>query len=508
MQEMQREGFDKDEFCEKLSHVVVYRIEVPENTDLNRYFEIMNTRGEQLEQHDILKATLMSYLKDEKDKAIFAKIWDACSDMTGYIQMHFISKGNEVREAIFGGYWNDMPPKTWTNYKKEIKENSLNGVGHTIEEIITVDFQVDTDDGYLDDDIRVRFESVIEFPYFLIHTLKVYIAIKGISHENAGSKIIDELLDDKKLIESFNRVTTYGVNDKGRIADNKENFSREFIICLLRTRFLFDKYIVKREYANENADREWSLKSLYVSGQQSKKKPYYRNTLFIRKGEHNKEKRSNDRNKRNIMLQSALRVSYTSPKVMHWITQLLIWLSKDNYSNALSNNLSEFSDAIEEIAKNAVREQFFDVCEDGVYAMGVNTPHIVFNYLDYLLWMSEPKKYDDFTFEFRNSVEHWYPQNPSEGTFESWTDGVDQFGNLCIIQRNVNSKFSNMSPEAKKSTFKEMISKGSIKLRLMSELTEKGDGKAASLYWKDSLYKEHEEHMIDMLCRACYPEEE
>ena len=94
--------------------------------------------------------------------------------------------------------------------------------------------------------------------------------------------------------------------------------------------------------------------------------------------------------------------------------------------------MSEFSDAIEEIAKNAVREQFFDVCEDGVYAMGVNTPHIVFNYLDYLLWMSEPKKYDDFTFEFRNSVEHWYPQNPSEGTFESWTDGVDQFGNLCI----------------------------------------------------------------------------
>lgn len=507
MQEMQREGFDKDEFCEKLSRVVVYRIEVPENTDLNRYFEIMNTRGEQLEQHDILKATLMSYLKDEKDKVIFAKIWDACSDMTGYIQMHFISKGNEVREAIFGGYWNDMPPKSWTNYKKEIKANSMNGVGHTIEEIINVDFQVDTDDGYLDDDIRVRFESVIEFPYFLLHTLKVYIAIKGISHENAGSKIIDELLDDKKLIESFNRITTYGVNDKGRIADNKETFSKEFIICLLRTRFLFDKYIVKREYANENADGEWSLKSLYVSGQQSKKKPYYRNTLFTRKGEYNKEKRSNDRNKRNIMLQSALRVSYTSPKVMHWITQLLIWLSKDNYSNALSNDLSVFSDAIEEIAKNAVCEQFFDVCEDGVYAMGVNTPHIVFNYLDYLLWMSEPKKYDDFTFEFRNSVEHWYPQNPSEGTFESWTDGVDQFGNLCIIQRNVNSKFSNMSPEAKKSTFKEMISKGSIKLRLMSELTEKGDGKAASLYWKDALYKKHEEHMIDMLCRACYPKE-
>ena len=507
MQEMLREGFDKDKFCEKLSRVVVYRIEVPENTDLNRYFEIMNTRGEQLEQHHILKATLMSYLNDEKDKAIFAKVWDACSDMTGYVQMHFISKGNEVREAVFGGYWNDMPPKSWTDYKTKINADSLNGVGYTIEEIVNSDFRVDTDDGYLDEDIRVRFESVIEFPYFLIHTLKVYIAIKGITHENDGSKIIDELLDDKKLIEIFNRVTAHGVYGKSKVVNNKEDFSREFIICLLRTRFLFDKYIVKREYANENVDGEWSLKSLYVSGQHSKKKPYYRNTVFIHKGEHNQEKRSNERNKRNIMLQSALRVSYTSPKVMHWITQLLIWLSKNNYENALGDDLSTFSGAIEEIAKNSVREQFFDVCDEGVYTMGVSTPHIVFNYLDFLLWKAEPKKYDDFTFEFRNSVEHWYPQNPSEGTFEAWTDGVDHFGNLCIIQRNVNSKFSNMSPEAKKSTFKEMISKGSLKLRIMSELTEKGEGKAASLYWKDTQYKEHEKKMIDKLYRACYPNE-
>lgn len=504
MQEMKKEGFDKAQFCEKLSRVVIYRIEVPENTDLNRYFEIMNTRGEQLEQHDILKATLMSYLQDEKEKAIFAEIWDACSDMTGYVQMHFISKGNEVRETIFGGYWNDMPPKSWSDYKRRIKANSLNGVGYTIAEIIDTNFRVDIDDGYLDDDVRVRFESIIEFPYFLIHTLKVFVSIKGITYEDTDAKIIDELLDDKRLIESFNRVTSHGVNNKGRIADNKKAFAREFIICLLRTRFLFDKYIIKREYANENSDGEWSLKELHVSGQQSKKKPYYRNTWFTRKGEHNQEKRSNERNIRNIMLQSALRVSYTSPKVMHWITQLLIWLSEDNYVNSLGDNLSMFDSVAERIAGKAVREQFFDVCKDGVYALGVSTPHIVFNYLDFLLWESEPKKYYDFTFEFRNSVEHWYPQNPSEGTFEQWTDGVDRFGNLCIIQRNVNSKFSNMSPEAKKSTFKEMIAKGSIKLRIMSELTEKGDGKAASLYWKDTICREHEKAMVEKLYRACY----
>lgn len=37
---------DRNAFINKLSSVKIYRIEVPENTDLNHYFEIMNTRGE------------------------------------------------------------------------------------------------------------------------------------------------------------------------------------------------------------------------------------------------------------------------------------------------------------------------------------------------------------------------------------------------------------------------------------------------------------------------------
>lgn len=212
------------------------------------------------------------------------------------------------------------------------------------------------------------------------------------------------------------------------------------------------------------------------------------------------------------MIQSALRVSYTSPKVMHWITKLLIWLSASDCKNIKNESIINFDKAAEEIAIDAVRENFFHACKDGIYAMGVNTPHIVFNYLDYLLWQEDfqnkTKKYSNFAFEFRNSVEHWYPQNPSEGTFEQWKDGVDQFGNLCIIQRNVNSKFSNMSPEAKKSTFKDMIAKGSIKLRIMSSLTEKNGDMSASLYWKKTAYKEHEEKMLEYLRKSCNVEQD
>ena len=161
-------------------------------------------------------------------------------------------------------------------------------------------------------------------------------------------------------------------------------------------------------------------------------------------------------------------------------------------------------------------EQFFNVCEDRSYALGINKPHIVFNYLDYLLWKSDNESdkrsmYRDFTFEFRNSVEHWYPRNPSEGSFERWEDGedikdnVDTFGNLCIIHRNINSKFSNMSPEAKNSTYKDIIQKGSLKLRIMSQLTEEYKGRDASLYWKKTLYKKHENDMIEKLRNACFP---
>ena len=490
----------EEKLRDNLSRVVVYRIEVPDNTDLNRYFEIMNTRGEQLEQHDILKATLMSYLSDEQDKSLFAEIWDACSDMTGYVQMHFTSKQNTVREAIFGDYWSEIPSKHWDDYKKGIEWGAINGQELTLAKITERNFTVESFDGNLDDKTRVRFESIIDFPYFLLHVLKVYVSLNNIFHED-GLKIMDDLLDDKRLLDSFNRVVSYGVNKEGRIKENKEAFSKGFIVSLLRTRFLFDQYVIKREYKNENSDGDWSLKALYVSGKGTGKKPYYYNTMFVRKGEHYQDWKSNTRNKQNIMIQSALRVSFTSPKVMHWITQLLIWLSENEEEEKIG-----FYEVAEDIARKAVREQFFDISRDGIYEMGVNTPHIVFNYLDYLLWKDNVENYNDFSFEFRNSVEHWYPQHPSEGSFDPWTDGVDRFGNLCIIQRNVNSRFSNMSPEAKKSTFEKMISKGSLKLRLMSELTTVNDGTNASQNWKDNVCRKHEEEMIKILKDSCKPE--
>lgn len=472
-------------FIDRLKSVILYRIEVPEHTDLNRYFEIMNTRGEQLEQHDILKAQLMGYLSDRCEQEFFARVWDACSDMTGYVQMHF---AKEEREKIFGSGWNNEPSDDWNDY--EVCLAMEQGEDHKVSIMSTIEpsFEVEVSDGKLEDDkTKIRFESVIGFPHFLLHVLRVFLSVESISMDE--EKVLGRLLDDKRLLNDFNEVIFYGRMGGKRIKDNKGEFARRFIMFLLRSRFLFDQFIIKRESIGDDQDGRWSLKELCTSGAWSAKKPYYANTRL--RYENEWEKTYAPRNKECLMIQSALRVSYTSPKVMHWITELLEWLFTNNETERY-----KLTDEAERIAAEAVKDNFLDLDN---YELGVQTSHVVFNYLDYLLWKENKEKYEDFVFEFRNSVEHWYPQHPSENTIEAW-DEVDTFGNLCIISRSVNSKFSNLSPGSKMQTFERMVQRGSLKLRIMGNIIgniiKKGGGNQD---WVKHACREHEEEMLERL---------
>ena len=500
------DGIQKDDFLKRLRRVILYRIEVPEHTDLNRYFEIMNTRGEQLEQHDILKAQLMECLSKRCEQEFFSRVWTACSDMTGYVQMHF---AKAEREEIFGDKWSpDKLSGSWSRYAGCLKMGQSADKGGAIKDIIKPSFRVETADGVQEGDgTPIRFDSIIGFPHFLLHVLRVFLRVENVSLSKGSG--LGSLLDDKHLLADYNKVIACGQMGGKPIKENEASFARKFILFLLRSRFLFDQFIIKREYAGDDQEGVWSLKELCTSGRGSKKRPYYINTRLCYPNEW--EKTYAPRNKECLMIQSALRVSYTSPKVMHWITELLVWLFDDE------SELPKLSDRAERIAAEAVAEGFFEKSLEEMgaydlqeyksedYAFGVRTPHIVFNYLDYLLWKSDKEAYKDFVFEFRNSVEHWYPQHPSEGTFEVW-DGIDTFGNLCIISRSVNSKFSNLSPASKMDTYRGMVQKGSLKLRKMGEIidelrkTEK-PGAAAKL-WRQSACAKHEKEMIRLLCRA------
>lgn len=76
---------------------------------------------------------------------------------------------------------------------------------------------------------------------------------------------------------------------------------------------------------------------------------------------------------------------------------------------------------------------------------------------------NDGKKYNDFKFEFRNSVEHWYPQHPYD--LQQWNKG-DRFGNLCLVPRHINSRFSNMDPAKKNQRMKSQLIKGALNFAL------------------------------------------
>jgi uncharacterized protein with ParB-like and HNH nuclease domain len=68
-----------DEFCNYFfEKVTILRILVPEDTDLNHYFEIMNSRGEQLEKHEILKAKMLEVLEDDNFEICFQLDLGSC----------------------------------------------------------------------------------------------------------------------------------------------------------------------------------------------------------------------------------------------------------------------------------------------------------------------------------------------------------------------------------------------------------------------------------------------
>lgn len=467
------DGYCKTLF-ENLKKVRLFRIEVPEGTDLNRYFEIMNTRGRQLEQSDIVKARLMGWLDSDKKKEWFARIWNACRDMSGYVQMHFPSN---VRRIVFGNAWDSLP--TEETVKAAMGEpatsRDLQGSGQTQQSSIldallnpkkgsNVDDENDRDE----DDDSERFGSIIEFPQFLLHVLKVF---RGQSGSPAPT-------DAQILAKEFEGTLEKSSND-----NENANCAWNFILCLLKCRFLFDKFFIKRDYGEDSPDGEWSLKKVVNRSDN----PYQ------------------EEDKCCLMIQSCLRVTYTETKRMHWITRILGNLDETNgviNSSEVAVRCEQFAQAEALVAWNSLK--------DANWRLGTKTPHLLFNYLDYLLWKQDTRK--PFVFEFRNSVEHWYPQHPdqSENGLLPWeaNDGHghldrDRFGNLCLLTVKMNSRFSNLPPAAKAKYDKSDKSKDSLKYRAMIDIME-GLHTCAdpNQEWKERECEVHEKAMLAFLQQA------
>ncbi len=450
------QDIDKSRFVRKLERVFLIQVQVPQNIDLNHYFEIMNTRGEQLELHEIAKAKLLEVLENDHDRNTAALIWEKCSNMNSYVQMNF---DVDVRSSIFTDHWSSLRQSinAFDSIKNKIPTRNALTDKKTLLDILDEKRMLKNSTS-LSEDENERFESTISFPNFL---LQVNAAMRKLEEEDAS-------LDDKHFLN--NLAWTWSSPEK----------AKDFLFHLLKCRVLFDKYVLKREFARDYKETgKWSLQRLEKYSDSKKKgdKPKYVGTL----GDE-----SND-NKKLRTLQSCLRITYTSPKTMHWITVIL--------SNLLENEATDIISVLENYCKKKV------VDSDYQNRKGFGFERIVFCYLDYLIYR-DGYSYDgkeiissmqeDWQFQFRSSVEHFYPQHPVEG--EQWEeDDLNGFGNLALITISGNSKFSNLPPVGKINSYPSVI-KQSLKLKIMEKMTKLGDGK-----WTEAKSSIHKDEMFSIL---------
>ena len=495
----EKEGRCLAEFLQE--NVKIIRTEVPKDTDLNHYFEIMNTRGEQLEKHEIIKAALMKVLDTDSERSIFAKIWDACSDMSRYVVMGI---NPLLRENIFGKNWENTIPTKFN----EIIENIANAektqhsdTGPANEEQSILQLIIDDkehphpsqekENGLTDG----RFNSVIDFPNFLMHILKIYLEKFPTSINKDTFKEIS--LDEKELWHDFDNEDW-----------NKEKIVN-FIDTLLSCRYLFDKYIIKSN-SLRSENEHWSL---WEIKKEESKNYSYKNVFGIDNGNSTDTEETNDKTKNAIMLLSMFHVSNPSRIYKNWLYATLRWLfankksiTQETYIHFLENLCDKFyfennCNGNRDFMKIILNDNYTISSVHKTWNDGVNVPNFVFNRLDYQLW-KYPEKVENFSdkkqsiwknfrFSFRSSVEHHYPQNPSQDSRldKLDTNVLDNFGNLYLLSQSKNSRLSNLPPNLKRQYYEKEVAYDSLKQAIMMNYPN----------WTENEIKDHEEKMLKIL---------
>lgn len=499
--------------------VIILRIPVPQDTQLNHYFEIMNTRGEQLEKHEVLKAVLMGKLEREEHH-LFHLIWEACSDMSAYVQMNF---SVDMRNLLFNDTWSKLRDESLDagsfddllialpQKESDNTTSGEDGAPHTLDSLFTdannhKSYPLPSD-GSADKGKSERFGSIINFPNFLLQVLKVCYHGRFFNQKYPEAVDAQIRLDDKALIPIFQAVL-----ESLKTEDEKRDFVKEFIMQLLLLRTLYDRYVIKREYVN--GTESWSLKKLKYDT--NHKTVSYVNTFSSSNKAEDAEPES-DIGKEIRLLEAMFHVSAPTQIYKHWLNAVLYHVHTTNpiEADSLRNRLYDLArcymldvylakdgkkHSFEEIVyrKEGMPQNHIDDIDWGAINQGCNVQNFIFNFYDFILWSEKLGQYEKFDFTYRTSVEHFYPQKPMPGYEPLSPEYLNSFGNLCLISSSMNSKFSNNMPKAKYDNFgssEEMRSALSLKLQEMMERVKEGE-------WEKDQIKAHYEKARERIKNA------
>ena len=520
----------KDYFLNKV-HIIHYR--VPKDVDLNHYFEVMNSRGEQLEKHEIVKAKLSEQLiGDDVAMEKFCRIWEACSDMSFYIQQ----KLPEIN--VFGKTMESFDIESFDEFPNPDFELSPAIGKKSISELLNV--PVNRIENKDEDDKNDHFQPIIDFPNFLLIVLK----ITRMWNED-DFKPLNFTLDDKELIKEFEKV------------DLTPEFVKDFAYNLLLAKYFLDNYVIHHvNGVDRTFENPWKLQYYY---KKSNKAAYLKDLYDGDKARQNEV----------VQLLSMFEVAFTPKQRKNYLFYCLFHLFEDcdldNYVEFLRKLADKyFFDVYLDASKlndtkqpkpNSFDETIINGGElnveledvdrdfDSIYPVGsCNMPIYVFNYTDYKLW----KKYaeelrgdkakkgsrnrinffnalgcSDFELDLfnnfyfsrtRKSLEHYYPQAKAGDNMPISTQDINCFGNFAMIGSDANSSGSNWNPIDKKNRYLDtksnQVSVASLKFRIMLQICQdnydagiKDDylKRPFGLEWNVDDIKKHQEKMLKII---------
>lgn len=416
-------------------NVYLFRVEVPEDTDLNHYFEIMNNRGEQLEKHEIVKALLMGEISDTKEQVKFSEIWNACADMNDYVYFNF---NKTDRQNLF----DDNGKLKWEKFD----DISLNEGEDKNEEISLAEIidkhKIPTDFPKEEKFIKDKYKSVIDFPNFLLQVLKI-------KNDNVS-------LDDKKLLEQF--------------SDIKPN-PKEFIFDLLKYRILFDQFVIKQDIADADESKQnWGIRKL--------------NTDFettIKTFETDEELTKN---------QVMLYYSDSTNTYNNWLQELL---------KNTDFEVGKYTEKVWDIAQSKFKKDNLSYPAVSIFNLYFIDFLLWKLYkteeVDESLKSLKSKidnlksKFNNFKFRQINSREHLFSQEHAK-RYSIDKEVYNGIGNLCLISTSQNSSGNKENPTDKKKMF--LHDNSSLKRLIMFESYENDK-------WETEQIKKHKSDIDNLI---------
>ena len=528
-----------------LNHVHIIHYRVPKDVDLNHYFEVMNSRGEQLEKHEIVKAKLSALLEKE-DMKKFCQIWEACSDMSFYIQQKlpnmYIQKELPNKKNVFGTDMSNFIPQSFEELYIESNHTDDKMTTKSIAELLNAPVKKEIAKG--DCDSNDSFQPIIDFPNFLLIVLKIT------RMQEKGFNPSEFTLDDKELINEFDKVKL------------TPEFVKQFAYNLLLAKYYLDNYMVHHINGEDKAiENPWKLQYYCKKG---KGKSAYMADLI----DYDKSKQ-----RELVHLLSMFEVAFTAKQRKNYLFYCLLYLfndwDKNNYLNFVRNLANKYFfdvylDANKLNERNQPKPNSFDETIiqngklnvglkdinrnfNGIYPQGSsNIPLFVFNYTDYRLWKkyadelrgNRAKKgskarseffialgcgdfgletFDDFYFSrTRKSLEHYYPQAKAGEDKPITPEEINCFGNFAMIGSDANSSGSNWNPIDKKNRYLDsksnQVSVASLKFRIMLQMCQdnydegikNGIKREFGYEWNAEDMQKHQEKMLCIIMQPTH----